>query len=188
MSGLRIGLLDWGQVKAIDKQLQDKLARLMHQFQTGTDTDISTAFLALGVCVEHPEDVKTVSQLALSMFESRDVPGVAFSPFDPENPLSTNTVTSFPSELFFILRSVQMLRGMSHAMGVPFSIAQAWEPHVSRVLTPASNSSSSSSSSGSRSSIGNNSGTAAKSGSTNSGGSSSHSDRNGRVRVQMKPY
>jgi aarF domain-containing kinase len=188
MRGMRIGLLDWGQVKAIDKQLQNKLAQLMHQFQTGTDSDISAAFLNLGVCVEHPEDVKTVSQLALSMFESKDVPGVAFSPFDPENPLSTNTVTSFPSELFFILRSVQMLRGMSHAMGVPFSIAQAWEPHVNRVLTPAvkSSSSSSTSSSGTKSSAGI-SGNTAKSGSSSSG-NSGRSDRNGRVRVQMRPY
>lgn len=134
MKGLRIGLLDWGQVKHVDSATQSQLAHLMHAFQRDEPAEIRDAFLGLGVRVSQPEDVTSVRQLALSMFESRNVEGMVFSPFSPDNALASNQVTEFPSELFFVLRSVQMLRGLAHGMGVNFSVAEAWDKHTSRYL------------------------------------------------------
>ncbi|CAM9803706.1 unnamed protein product [Discosporangium mesarthrocarpum] len=134
MPEMRIGLLDWGQVKTVPRELQVKLAVLMESLHRGSLDAIVDSFNALGVQVEHPEDKESVALLAVSMFDTKDTPGLEMNPLSPDCALKGNAVTSFPSDLFFVLRTVQMLRGLASGMGINFSVAGEWAPHTSRVL------------------------------------------------------
>ncbi|CAM9732518.1 unnamed protein product [Chrysoparadoxa australica] len=134
MPQMRLGLLDWGNTKRVSVEMQQKLATLMLSLRRGQRDEIANAFCDLGIEVEDPDDKESIRELAFSMFETKDVDGVIYSPFMEGNALSKNSVTSFPSELFFVLRSVQLLRGLSHGMGVQFSLAAAWEGRVTEVV------------------------------------------------------
>ncbi|CAM9179386.1 unnamed protein product, partial [Choristocarpus tenellus] len=68
------------------------------------------------------------------MFDTRQVPGLEMNPLSPKSTLQTNAVKGFPSDLFFVLRTVQMLRGLASGMGVPFSVAEEWLPHTEKLL------------------------------------------------------
>jgi hypothetical protein len=49
--------------------------------------------------------------------------------------LRSNAITAFPRELFFVLRVVQLLRGLAHGMGVASpDAAAAWAPLAQRAL------------------------------------------------------
>lgn len=49
-------------------------------------------------------------------------------PFSPDSPIKKLGITHFPPEVFFVLRTVQMLRGLAMGMGQPdFSTARLWE-------------------------------------------------------------
>ena len=48
-------------------------------------------------------------------------------PFDPESPIKKLEIQHFPPDLFFVLRTVQLLRGLAQGMGVQnFSAATQW--------------------------------------------------------------
>ena len=56
-------------------------------------------------------------------------------PFDPDSPLKKMGVEHFPSDMFFVLRVVQLLRGLSTHMGVHnFSTAHQWRPYADATL------------------------------------------------------
>ena len=56
-------------------------------------------------------------------------------PFDPNSPLKKMAVKHFPSDMFFVLRVVQLLRGLSTHMGVDnFSTAHQWRPFADDTL------------------------------------------------------
>jgi hypothetical protein len=49
------------------------------------------------------------------------------NPFDPNSPIKQVSVENFPSDLFFVLRVSQLLRGLSNGMNIrDFSAAKQW--------------------------------------------------------------
>ena len=61
--------------------------------------------------------------------------GCRVDPFDPNSPLKKMAVKHFPSDMFFVLRVVQLLRGLSTHMGVTdFSTAHQWRPYADDTL------------------------------------------------------
>ncbi|KAH0765339.1 hypothetical protein KY285_001210 [Solanum tuberosum] len=42
--------------------------------------------------------------------------------------------TAFPEELFYVLRTVHILRGLSVGLGINFSCAEQWRPITEEVL------------------------------------------------------
>lgn len=52
-------------------------------------------------------------------------------PFDPASPIKQLEITHFPPDMFFVLRTVQLLRGLATGMGVrDFSTAEQWCPFL----------------------------------------------------------
>lgn len=50
-------------------------------------------------------------------------------PFDPDSPIKQCAIQQFPRDMFFVLRVVQLLRGLATGMGVTdFSCAKQWAP------------------------------------------------------------
>jgi aarF domain-containing kinase len=76
-------------------------------------------------------DPNDVAILAYSMFDTRPLPaGRSISPFDPNCPLKQTPVRHLPGDLFFVLRTIQILRGLQSRMQsrqcLNTSLAKEW--------------------------------------------------------------
>eukprot|EP00243_Klebsormidium_subtile_P010137 TRINITY_DN5332_c0_g2_i1.p1 TRINITY_DN5332_c0_g2~~TRINITY_DN5332_c0_g2_i1.p1 ORF type:complete len:140 (-),score=29.51 TRINITY_DN5332_c0_g2_i1:313-687(-) len=58
----------------------------------------------------------------------------SLNPFTDESEIQKNPVTEFPKDLFFVLRTVQLLRGLTMGMGIDWSVAEAWKPLAEEAL------------------------------------------------------
>ena len=129
-----IGLLDWGQVKRVSDQLAGDFSRLVVAIQSRNEDSVVDSLFALGVAVSNPSDRKTVRAIALTMLDTQAVRDYVIDPFDPRNSLKTNSVTKMPSELYFIVRTVQLMRGICFAFGLDYSLAEKWAPMARATL------------------------------------------------------
>lgn len=73
------------------------------------------SFKSLGVKLSNPDDDDSIEKLALVMFDTRNIKGLDFNPFSSNNVLKLNAVKEYPQDLYFILRTVLMFRGMAQA-------------------------------------------------------------------------
>ena len=55
-------------------------------------------------------------------------------PFDPNNSLKKQTVTKLPSDLYFLVRTVQLMRGIAYAFDLDYSLADKWAPYAKEVI------------------------------------------------------
>ena len=129
-----VGLLDWGQVKLVSDTLAADFSNLVLAIKSRNEDSIVDAFFKLGVCVADPSDRHTVSKIALSMLDTQKVPGFIIDPFDPRNSLKTNSVTKMPAEMYFLVRTVQLMRGICFAFGLDYSLADQWAPLAKETL------------------------------------------------------
>jgi len=132
--GGNVGLLDWGQVKRVGDELAINFSRLVLAIKSKDEDSIVDAIFKLGVCVSNPTDKKTVKAIALTMLDTQHVPDYVIDPFDPRNSLKVNSVTKMPSDLYFIVRTVQLMRGICFAFDLDYSLAAAWAPLAKQVL------------------------------------------------------
>mmetsp|Transcript_23381 Transcript_23381/g.30538 ORF Transcript_23381/g.30538 Transcript_23381/m.30538 type:complete len:531 (+) Transcript_23381:91-1683(+) len=134
LPGLNIGLLDWGQTKTIDVNTKTKFAQLVKAMSQKNEVEIVDRFYDLGIKLAKPEDRKTAHNIAVSMFDTRNIPGYAANPFDENNGLKTNAVKVLPPDLYFMLRSIQILKGMAYGMGVDFHLSKVWDKYATDFL------------------------------------------------------
>ena len=133
-SGGTIGLLDWGQVKQVSDTLARKFGRMVLAISSRDESAIVDALFDLGVTVSNPSDRKTVTDIAITMLDTKRVAGYIIDPFNPRNSLKTNSVTKMPSDLYFVVRTVQLLRGIAHAFDLDYSLADKWAPYARRAV------------------------------------------------------
>lgn len=75
------------------------------------------------------KSLTSAEKLAYTMFDTAEVDGVSSNPFSDESALRTATVTDLPKELFFLLRTMQIMRGICAATGnSDYSLAKTWAP------------------------------------------------------------
>lgn len=55
-------------------------------------------------------------------------------PFSPDSPIKSLGISHFPPDVFFVLRVMQLLRGLAGGLGVDFSAARQWAPLARRAL------------------------------------------------------
>jgi predicted unusual protein kinase regulating ubiquinone biosynthesis (AarF/ABC1/UbiB family) len=166
---IQLGLLDWGQVKdfRLHKQSLQRLhtfCELIHQLAHYTpavsqdsysnqtleqETTIARHFLQLGIKVKVPTHIPTVAALARLLFDTQDHPNYVIEPFQSHSILQHNSIVSLPHEWYFLIRSVQLLRGVKSGLlgkskqmprshnspqqepeAESFSLAKMWEPYA----------------------------------------------------------
>lgn len=72
-------------------------------------------------------DLTIEEQLAYTMFDTAAVPGVSDNPFSEDSALRSATVEKLPKDLVFLLRTMQLLRGISRAtFNADFSMVSCW--------------------------------------------------------------
>jgi len=152
-AGGRVGLIDFGQCKQLDSGQQAAFARLLLALAAAGDAPLNEMAKVLSPdqvaeVVDALADLGIVTELtplgercgltvealrvgaAARMFDSRG----RVQPFAPDSTIKRLRTVTFPASLFFVLRTVQMLRGLATAAGVEVSVASLWAPRAARVL------------------------------------------------------
>jgi aarF domain-containing kinase len=142
-SSRQIGLLDWGQIKHLPHELVLKLSYLIHGIAHHDRPLIKRSFRKLGIIVHESiqEDEEMIEKLALTLFDTKAKP-VKLRSFPAESNTKKNIkqqpknlIESVPSDLFFIIRTIQLIRGITHSLGVTdFSLAEEWEPFATEFI------------------------------------------------------
>lgn len=124
----RIGIFDFGQVKEIDDDLRLRLCDLFEALAQGDTNNTAKSFCSLGIQVEQNEQSdELLSLYATGLFDTCALPPeVEINPFSETSPLKTARVRHFPSQLFMILRAMQLLRALTSALGCNFSFASVF--------------------------------------------------------------
>uniref|UniRef100_A0A383WA42 LysM domain-containing protein n=1 Tax=Tetradesmus obliquus TaxID=3088 RepID=A0A383WA42_TETOB len=131
--GGRVALLDYGQSKQLGEEDKRAFADLVLAMSKGDKPAISAALSRLNVSTSK-DDVGLRSEMAYGMFDTRG----KVDPFDKNSPIKQAAVEHFPPDMFFVLRVVQLLRGMANGMGIDdFSTADQWAPLARQAIQKA---------------------------------------------------
>lgn len=69
------------------------------------------------------------------MFDTKLPPGEKqLHPFSEKSSIKKIAVQAFPEELFSVLRTVHLLRGLSVGLGINYSCAEQWRPIAEEAL------------------------------------------------------
>eukprot|EP00250_Pteridium_aquilinum_P017177 c23492_g1_i1 orf=528-2114(+) len=134
----KIALLDYGQVKELPNQLRLDYAKLVLAMNAGNPTEIGHCFENLGLVFGNKVESDPTSFLlmASSLFDTKLPPGCSKAdPFREDSSLKKLPVNKFPKELFFVLRTIHILRGLSVGMGVPYSCVENWKDFAKEALS-----------------------------------------------------
>lgn len=97
----------------------------------GNEESVRNALKELGIIVE-TEDNAVWHKMAIGMFDTKG----RVTPFEEDSILKSAPITNFPSELFFVLRVVQLIRGIKQGMDInpEFSCAKKWRKYAQKAL------------------------------------------------------
>ncbi|KAK9834339.1 hypothetical protein WJX81_008600 [Elliptochloris bilobata] len=140
-----IGLLDFGQAKQLARPQRLAFARLLVALAAAGNAtlegvllrltplqqaEVSAALAGLGIRTGPGLESLRV-RIAYGMFDTRG----RIDPFSADSPLKLIRVEEFPADFFFVLRVVQLLRGIATAMSInDFSVAVQWRPFAEAAL------------------------------------------------------
>ncbi|XP_068667368.1 uncharacterized protein [Aristolochia californica] len=135
-----VALLDYGQVKHLPDKLRLGCANLILAIADNDPLGVEQSYWELGIetlssCANEQQEML---KLAQAMFDTKLPPGVTVaSPFSEESSIKKIAVRNFPEELFFVLRTVQLLRGLGVGLGINYSCAEKWRPLAEEALLAA---------------------------------------------------
>ncbi|RYR77827.1 hypothetical protein Ahy_A01g002482 isoform B [Arachis hypogaea] len=134
---IQVGLLDYGQVKDLPEPLRLGYANLVLAIADGDQLRAAKSYRELGIeTISNCEnEQQELFRLATTMFDTKLPPGVTMlQPFSEESSIKKIGVQSFPEELFSVLRTVHLLRGLSVGLGINYSCAEQWRPIAEEAL------------------------------------------------------
>ncbi|GLU18499.1 hypothetical protein SLE2022_347960 [Rubroshorea leprosula] len=135
--GSEVALLDYGQVKDLPDQLRLGYANLIVAIADNDPVRAMESYRELGISTvsKCPNEQQEMLRLAQTMFDTKLPPGVAMlQPFSEESSIKKISVQAFPEELFSVLRTVHLLRGLSVGLGINYSCAEQWRPIAEEAL------------------------------------------------------
>ncbi|XVF11606.1 hypothetical protein REPUB_Repub08aG0041600 [Reevesia pubescens] len=135
--GSEVALLDYGQVKDLPDQLRLGYANLVLAIADNDPVKATESYRELGIgTVSNCEnEQQELFRLAQTMFDTKLPPGVVMlQPFSEDSSIKKIGVQSFPEELFSVLRTVHLLRGLSVGLGINYSCAEQWRPIAEEAL------------------------------------------------------
>jgi aarF domain-containing kinase len=103
-----------------------RFAVMVEALHSRDDSKIVEAFQQLGIQLEKMNDKNSMKNIAITMLDTRIVPGYVMSPFAANNGLKENPVVKLPPDLYFIIRSIQLLRGIACAFEIDYSVSDVW--------------------------------------------------------------
>eukprot|EP00897_Mesotaenium_endlicherianum_P006219 jgi/Mesen1/5625/ME000282S04769 len=138
--GGKVALLDYGQTKELPDRLRLSYARLVLAICADDVDEIGRLFKEVGIQTEKTaqEDPDSFLRMSCMMFDTTmNSKYTTTNPFAEESSLRNNAVKAFPKDLFFVLRTVQLLRGLSMGMDCELSVAKEWKGLAQEALAKA---------------------------------------------------
>ncbi|KAH6799568.1 hypothetical protein C2S51_036052 [Perilla frutescens var. frutescens] len=135
--GSEVALLDYGQVKDLPDELRLGYAGLVLAIADNDPIRASESYRELGIDTlsKCKDEQNELFRLAQTMFDTKLPPGVTMlQPFSDESSIKKIAVEAFPEELFSVLRTVHLLRGLSVGLGINYSCAEQWRPIAEEAL------------------------------------------------------
>ncbi|XP_050378161.1 protein ACTIVITY OF BC1 COMPLEX KINASE 8, chloroplastic-like [Argentina anserina] len=135
--GSEVALLDYGQVKDLPDRLRLGYANLVLAIADGDPVRALESYRELGIKTlsKCEDEHKEMLKLAVTMFDTKLPPGVTMlQHFSEESSIKKIAVQAFPEELFSVLRTVHLLRGLSVGLGINYSCAEQWRPIAEEAL------------------------------------------------------
>lgn len=135
--GAEVALLDYGQVKDLPENLRLGYANLVLAIADDDATRARESFKELGIDTlsKCEDEQKEMLKLAEGLFDTKLPPGVKMmQPFSEDSSVKKIAVEAFPEELFSVLRTLQLLRGLSVGLGISHSCAEQWRPIAEEAL------------------------------------------------------
>lgn len=135
--GSQVALLDYGQVKELPNPLRLGYANLILAIADNDHIRASDGLRELGIntlslCDDERSELFKLAQV---MFDTKLPPGVKMlQPYAEDATLKKVAVQAFPEELFSVLRTVHLLRGLSVGLGLNYSCAEEWRPIAEEAL------------------------------------------------------
>ncbi|ONK71185.1 uncharacterized protein A4U43_C04F5760 [Asparagus officinalis] len=132
-----VALLDYGQVKQLPENLRLGYAKLVVAIADHDLPKVVQSYRDLGIDTLSTceDEQRELFKLAQRMFDTYLPPGVTvMSPFSEDSSLKKVGVQNFPEELFSVLRTMQLLRGLSVGLGINYSCAEQWRPIAEEML------------------------------------------------------
>ncbi|RVW27918.1 hypothetical protein CK203_115036 [Vitis vinifera] len=136
----QVALLDYGQVKDLPDKLRIGYANLILAIADNDPVKASESYRELGIetLSNCKDEQNELFKLAQTMFDTKLPPGVVMlQPFAEDSSIKKVGVQAFPEELFSILRTVHLLRGLSVGLGINYSCADQWRPIAEEALVRA---------------------------------------------------
>ncbi|CAH9114724.1 unnamed protein product [Cuscuta epithymum] len=133
----QVALLDYGQVKDLPDNLRLGYANLILAIADNDPVKAEHSYRELGIdTLSKCEDEQNeLLRLAQTMFDTKLPPGVTMlQPFSEGSSIRKIAVPAFPEELFSVLRTVHLLRGLSVGLGINYSVAEQWRPIAEEAL------------------------------------------------------
>jgi aarF domain-containing kinase len=131
----RLGLIDYGQVKEIDKQTRRELATMIELLAKRDSEQVVAHFKKMGFKTKKM-DPYIIEKNAVVFFDRCDrevTEGMNLQLF-LDKLTATDATVVFPEEHLFAARTSLLLRGLGTILGHPVSTASAWLPFAHRVL------------------------------------------------------
>uniref|UniRef100_A0A803P8G2 Protein kinase domain-containing protein n=1 Tax=Cannabis sativa TaxID=3483 RepID=A0A803P8G2_CANSA len=135
--GSEVALLDYGQVKDLPDALRFGYANLVLAIADNDPKRAAESYreLGIGTLSKCENEQQEMFRLAETMFDTKLPPGVTMlQPFSEDSSIKKIAVQSFPEELFSVLRTVHLLRGLSVGLGINYSCAEQWRPIAEEAL------------------------------------------------------
>ncbi|KAG7546283.1 Protein kinase domain [Arabidopsis suecica] len=135
--GSEVALLDYGQVKELPDHLRLGYANLVIAIADNNASLALQSFRELGIATvaKCKNEQQELLQLAKTMFDTEMPPGTTtLQPFSEDSSIKKISVEAFPEELFSVLRTVVLLRGLSVGIGINYSCAQHWRSMAEEAL------------------------------------------------------
>ncbi len=138
----RIGLIDFGQVKEVDKDYRETVAQVILALDERKSDDNPEDLERIGnstegLEIELKDDAPAYGHAAIAMWLFDGIvetfpDGYDESETSPNSPVKA--MKEFPSDLVLLARSTVLVKGLAKRFGVRWSLSQEWAPIARRVL------------------------------------------------------
>jgi len=138
----RIGLIDFGQVKQVDRDYREALAKVilaLDERKSDDDPDdldrIGRSVAELGIELKDNVPAHGHAAIAMWLFDGsvETFPnGYDESEMSPNSPVKA--MKEFPNDLVLLARSTVLVKGLAKRFGIRWSLSQEWAPIARRVL------------------------------------------------------
>jgi len=138
----RIGLIDFGQVKRVNSDYREALAKVILALDERSDVDpadlerIGNSAAAMGIELKDNVPAHGHAAVAMWLFDGsvETYPnGYDESEMSPNSPVKA--MKEFNKDLVLLARSTVLVKGLAKRFGIRWSLSQEWAPIARRVLT-----------------------------------------------------